>query len=177
MANGFTADFSISALEGVDLDRLTFTARFNEMDSGETGTLILRSSADDFASDLVSVTNGTTTGTSDIPIEIDLTDFSDVTDMTFRFYFLGSNSATNERTRVVGPVTLFSVGLPGDFDGDGDIDGHDLLHWQQNDGSPSGLAQWQAAYDTAAVPEPSTVVVSATLGLLISVQRPSGPRQ
>ena len=34
-ANGFTADFSITSALGVDLDRLTFGARFNGMDTGE----------------------------------------------------------------------------------------------------------------------------------------------
>ena len=159
----------------MDLDRLTFTARFNEMDSGETGTLVLRSSADSFAADLVSVTNGTTLGTTDIPIDVDLSAFADVTDLTFRFYFLGTNSATNERTRVVGPVTLFAVSIPGDFDGDGDVDGADFLFWQRNDGSPVSLAQWQAAYQNgdsiqrvSAVPEPSALLTCVSAAVLMS---------
>ena len=118
-ANGFTAEFTIASAAGVDLDRMTFGARFNNMDAGESGTLILRSSEDGFTSDLLSVTNGNMEGTTDIPVDFDLSNFMDVTDLTFRFYFLGTNDASNERTRIVGPLSVFAF-LGGDFDADGD---------------------------------------------------------
>ena len=118
-ANGFTADFNITSDNGVDLRNMTFGARFNEMDAGESGTLVLRSSADGFVTDLLNITNGTTQGTTDIPVDLDLSAFQDVTDLTFRFYFIGNNSTANERTRIVGPVTIFRMLSACDLDGDG----------------------------------------------------------
>jgi hypothetical protein len=57
------------------------------------------------------------------------------------------------------------VSTPGDFDGDGDIDGRDFLVWQRNP-SVGNLADWQANYGTGslvatnvAVPEPASVLL------------------
>ena len=67
-----------------------------------------------------------------------------------------------------------SAGLAGDFDGDGDADGADLLFWQR-DTNVGNLADWEADFGlvalsavAAAVPEPATAIllVLATLGLL-----------
>jgi hypothetical protein len=59
------------------------------------------------------------------------------------------------------------VGVTGDFDDDGDVDGHDFLAWQRGESqtpfSPTDLADWQGAYGggtlaaTSSVPEPGTV--------------------
>lgn len=60
---------------------------------------------------------------------------------------------------------LVGPGLPGDFDGDGNVDGSDFLHWQRGDSpipfNATQLAQWQENYNTpsganTAVPEPAT---------------------
>jgi hypothetical protein len=62
-----------------------------------------------------------------------------------------------------------TAGSPGDFDGDGDVDGRDFLVWQRG-GSPNqlsaeDLAEWQANYDVItlaavqAVPEPTGFVL------------------
>ena len=67
-------------------------------------------------------------------------------------------------------VLQLATTTPGDFNGDGVVDGEDFLVWQRTDGTPGGLAAWQANYGTgalaaagaAAVPEPT----SATLLLL-----------
>ncbi len=54
---------------------------------------------------------------------------------------------------------------PGDFDGDGDVDGADFLEWQRNDVTPAGLTDWQNNYGTplqalaVSVPEPSSVAL------------------
>lgn len=40
---------------------------------------------------------------------------------------------------------MLSVGLPGDFDNDGDVDGRDFLVWQR-DTSVGELADWQENY-------------------------------
>lgn len=69
------------------------------------------------------------------------------------------------------------VGLLGDFDMDGDVDGTDFLVWQRNP-AVGNLADWQANYGatsalaaaTAAVPEPTGVVL-LTIGCAIATLR------
>ena len=70
-------------------------------------------------------------------------------------------------------------GIPGDFDGDGDVDGADFLEWQRNDVTPAGLIDWQNNYGTptllaavAVVPEPSSIllIILAAGGLLAEVR-------
>jgi Tol biopolymer transport system component len=71
-----------------------------------------------------------------------------------------------------------SVSLPGDFDGDGDVDGRDFLIWQRG-GSPSpksagDLGDWQTNYGVelltatnTAVPEPSAwLLLAGCLGIV-----------
>jgi hypothetical protein len=65
---------------------------------------------------------------------------------------------------------------PGDFDNDGDVDGHDFLSWQRGESphplSAADLADWQANYGSivsvseaatgrTAVPEPTTALLTA----------------
>lgn len=65
-----------------------------------------------------------------------------------------------------------SEGLPGDFDGDTDVDGRDFLFWQRDPGVGS-LSDWQANYGTGglaaigAVPEPHTVLLCLTAAMLL----------
>jgi hypothetical protein len=66
--------------------------------------------------------------------------------------------------------------LPGDFDGDLDVDGRDFLAWQRgaspNPFSADDLADWQASYGAALsaplagvnVPEPASLVL---VGMLV----------
>lgn len=62
-----------------------------------------------------------------------------------------------------------NAGVPGDFDGDGDVDGRDFLAWQRNPGV-GNLSDWQDHYGMGplssfgAVPEPSAWLL-ASLGL------------
>ena len=73
------------------------------------------------------------------------------------------------------PITIMGTlnGTPGDFNGDGKVDGADFLVWQRTDGTPAGLTAWQTNYGTGAllgaatgaVPEPTSVVL---LGLCLS---------
>ena len=70
---------------------------------------------------------------------------------------------------------------PGDFNGDGIVDGVDLLKWQREDGSPVGLIEWENNYGndytlaavTAAVPEPSglTLFAAGLLGMAYRRQK------
>jgi len=69
-------------------------------------------------------------------------------------------------------VRLATIDLPGDFDGDGDVDGNDFLRWQRGESpnpmSPSDLDEWEANFGTTvplsatstAVPEPSTSIAA-----------------
>lgn len=82
-------------------------------------------------------------------------------------------------------IVPLSVSLPGDFDGDGDVDGRDFLVWQRG-GSPNplsaeDLAEWQAyaagelgnfAAMSVSVPEPATGV-SLLLGTTLLLGRRS----
>lgn len=69
---------------------------------------------------------------------------------------------------------------PGDFDGDGDVDGSDFLEWQRTDGTAGGLTDWQTNYGSGvaplaasgtAVPEPTTLALCVSMGLLTIVRR------
>jgi hypothetical protein len=69
--------------------------------------------------------------------------------------------------------------LPGDFDGNGIVDGTDLLTWQRTGGSAVGLAKWRgsmgltnAAAASGSVPEPGGVSLAiAALGCAFVVRR------
>ena len=69
-------------------------------------------------------------------------------------------------------------GTPGDFDGDGDIDGDDFLEWQRVDGTPAGLTEWQNNYPTVvlaagvgAVPEPTAAfLLCAGMTILVTMR-------
>lgn len=74
-------------------------------------------------------------------------------------------------------------GPPGDFDGDGAVDGHDFLEWQRGE-SPTPLSEvdldlWKSGYGTggaiAAIPEPASALLAigglAALGALARPQR------
>ena len=69
-------------------------------------------------------------------------------------------------------VRLATIGLPGDFDGDEDVDGYDFLKWQRGE-SPNPLSQadldlWESQYGnsvpplsaTSTVPEPITYTLA-----------------
>lgn len=71
-----------------------------------------------------------------------------------------------------------SVGTPGDFDGDGDVDGRDFLVWQRGESanplSAEDLAEWQDNYGVGSlasvnsVPEPAALVLLCIAGLSLS---------
>jgi hypothetical protein len=80
------------------------------------------------------------------------------------------NVAINQRLTIMEP-------RPGDFDGDGDVDGRDFLAWQRNP-SMGSLADWQANHGASssvasvAVPEPAPIVCFclSSLWLVFSVR-------
>lgn len=71
---------------------------------------------------------------------------------------------------------LGSVGIAGDFNSDGKVDGRDFLLWQRNT-SVGNLADWKANYGTgslaavSAVPEPSSLVLIGAVGILACLGR------
>jgi hypothetical protein len=65
-----------------------------------------------------------------------------------------------------GLVLATPLGIPGDFDEDGDVDGRDFLIWQRNP-SVGDLADWQGGYgvgslmaNSVAVPEPACALLA-----------------
>ncbi|TWU28684.1 PEP-CTERM sorting domain-containing protein [Bythopirellula polymerisocia] len=84
----------------------------------------------------------------------------------------------------VDAIAALVVPTPGDFDGDGDVDGRDFLVWQRGGTTPplssTLLGQWQANYGvglsavTTAVPEPTSLVL---VGLVLSATTVCGRRR
>jgi hypothetical protein len=78
--------------------------------------------------------------------------------------------------QVLQATFLGAVGLPGDFNNDGLVDGRDLLLWQRNT-SIGSLADWKANYGqgslagVSAVPEPGSLVLIGAMGVLVCLGR------
>jgi|GEM_PF-4632026 len=81
---------------------------------------------------------------------------------------------------LIDDVSVMRLSDPGDFNGDGDVDGNDFLVWQQG-GSPDPLSgadldDWKADFGSnppaaatlSAVPEPSAVLQFMILGLVLA---------
>ena len=75
-------------------------------------------------------------------------------------------------------LTSLTGGQPGDFDGDGDVDGDDFLEWQRTDATAPGLTDWQNNYPTVlaalsaqAVPEPSSILLLLGMTALVAGRR------
>jgi hypothetical protein len=62
---------------------------------------------------------------------------------------------------------------PGDFDGDGDVDGRDFLVWQRNT-SIGNLADWQANYGTGSLVANTTAVPEPMSGVLVMIGLAAG---
>ncbi|QDS99576.1 beta strand repeat-containing protein [Adhaeretor mobilis] len=98
-------------------------------------------------------------------------------DLEFQFHLAGGMTMT-------GIVQYGALSLtPGDFDGDGNVDGVDFLTWQRNDLSASELSDWQSNYGqsasqaaaSTAVPEPTSVgLLLVALTSLACSQRRKG---
>lgn len=69
-------------------------------------------------------------------------------------------------------LAFFSAPAPGDFNGDGNVDGRDFLAWQR-DPNVGSLADWQTHYgagtlsNIAAIPEPSSIMF-AVFGVVVA---------
>ena len=67
---------------------------------------------------------------------------------------------------------------PGDFDGDGDVDGADFLAWQTGAATPADLTLWEnnfgtsaAGASTGAVPEPTSICLLSIAGVMGCLRR------
>jgi hypothetical protein len=80
--------------------------------------------------------------------------------------------------------TVSTAGTPGDFNGDGLVDGRDFLDWQRglspNALSPDDLTEWQTNYGAggglaavSVVPEPASLTLVAAVASLLMFKRPS----
>jgi len=87
-----------------------------------------------------------------------------------------STSSSNYRTWYDGVgYARVTTRIPGDFDGDGDVDGNDFLAWQRNP-ALGDLADWEANYGApsslsagnSAVPEPISGLLLA-IGMVAAV--------
>jgi hypothetical protein len=111
---------------------------------------------------------------------------SGLQDLTFEFLLQGGQTAT------AGVVQFASIALPGDFDGDGDVDGVDLTHptlgWKArfgNDLSGADFLVWQrnlgagapAAGAAASVPEPRGAVLIVLAAASLALLSAAGRRQ
>lgn len=84
-------------------------------------------------------------------------------------------------TSALSSLKLVSTGGPGDFNGDGDVDGQDFLAWQRGESpnplSTSDLSDWESAYGSAAVasstqiPEPGSFVLLGTMAFVLTSLR------
>lgn len=87
-----------------------------------------------------------------------------------RNIYLSEDSNDGTRPALFIDYTPGGGGLPGDFDGDNDVDGNDFLVWQR-DPNLGSLADWQNNYaplmaSVGSVPEPSTLILISVCSLL-----------
>lgn len=117
----------------------------------------------------------TVTGTLDVNIEAGHTPTSNVTILTAANVdttgltlndpsgtFSGFDSSSGTSI-----VLLLASGTPGDFDGNGVVDGLDFLEWQRTDGTPGGLLDLQNNYGTEALAGAATAVPEPTSAILL----------
>ena len=81
----------------------------------------------------------------------------------------GNSAGANDGTYTIDDIKLeIAAAVPGDFDGDADVDGADFLTWQRDDALAGGLTEWQGNYGAsgslsaslATVPEPSSLILA-----------------
>lgn len=126
--------------------------------------------------DLDSGTAPTTNG-SPVPVPV----FDDASNIYFQIYFnsggFGVDADNVIRLDNVALEFVPPTATPGDFDGDGDVDGRDFLTWQRDPGVGS-LLDWQNSYPTGgltagfvAVPEPASLLLALSAALFAGSRR------
>jgi hypothetical protein len=73
--------------------------------------------------------------------------------------------------------TASMIALPGDHNGDGNVDAADYVVWRKTDGAPQGYTDWRTNFGatlnvgSAAVPEPATAAIVLFAALLFFYHR------
>lgn len=99
--------------------------------------------------------------------------------LEFDYLYIQSNSADFPLlSEIMVDVSDIPLGHAGDFDMDGDVDGHDFLTWQQDPGV-GVLSEWEGNYGftplaaaSSAVPEP-TALLLMLIGAIVLTQEGS----
>jgi hypothetical protein len=96
-------------------------------------------------------------------------------DLALQFILSGSPTARP------GDVSYQTIDLPGDFNGDGQVDAADYVVWRKTDGSPEGYNSWRSNFGRsagsgsvvsgAAVPEPAAATLFVVSMLLLNLSR------
>ncbi|TWU30019.1 retropepsin-like aspartic protease [Bythopirellula polymerisocia] len=126
-------------------------------------------------------------------LQVSLNGFAPVVGNMFTFLTTGADGVNGEFSNLMLPagfqwgvdyladsvvLKVLGLGTSGDFDGDGDVDGHDFLAWQRNP-SIGNLADWRNNYGAGgslsaatAVPEPSgSILLLMAAAILTRTQR------
>ncbi len=116
----------------------------------------------------------------DVGDRLDITLYSFGVDDAGEIYVCGEEANRLTIYKIVSARFLNSS-IPGDFDGDGDVDGRDFLAWQRGESptpySTGDLSEWQNAYNggllagSDAVPEPTSLVLLCLAGLPFATRR------
>jgi hypothetical protein len=117
-----------------------------------------------------------TTNESPVPTPV----FDDASNIYFQIYFnnggFGIDADNIIRVDNIGLEFVPSTALPGDFNGDGNVDGRDFLLWQR-DTNIGNLTDWQSNYGTgglaaiAVVPEPGSLLLTLLAAAMVGCRR------
>jgi T5SS/PEP-CTERM-associated repeat protein len=160
----------VSVAETLTIDFDTNGDGFINMSTG--GMLALFGEADDSLAEFLDLIDGTDAIRY---WDAGIADWANITGATYGNDYTLSYLTAGDLTG----YTLLRVGMVGDFDGNGIVDGGDFSFWQSDPGV-GPLSDWEAHYGMAApiaavsatVPEPATSVLAlATLGLAMNRRR------
>ncbi len=126
-------------------------------------------------------TNAGTFNQSDLPVHFGLGSATVIDELRIRWPDGTMQHLYDVPTDQYPTVTIAG---PGDFDGDGDVDGRDFLAWQRGESSdpfsPTDLAEWQAHFNAplgalsevvTEVPEPACLWIAGVLLCLVRRRR------
>ena len=167
--------FSLDPLDANDLDSVTIEARVQGLSGYENDSMALDLVGNNRRLD--SMTGFTTGGGwMTLQYELDPNEFSLLSDGQLNLAFFDDTRV--DWVELSWILSNEPGGLPGDLDGDNDVDGFDFLAWQRNPGIDD-LSDWEANYGTAiianamTVPEPSALTLMV-IGLAVTSLRRQG---
>jgi hypothetical protein len=104
-------EFTATAGTGYELDLASLTFDYNQTNSGDSYSVIVRSSVDSFGSNLHSFSRGGSTSWETRLVDLAPAQFQNLSSITFRFYFTDS-SGSNSRAHIVDNVVLSGNVVP-----------------------------------------------------------------